>query len=77
MDAAAWLRSVEDSNAQIEKRQKQQDLTRFLASAKSFEELLPEAAARIADFFSAERALVYLVDGANGQLATLARLGGE
>ncbi len=62
MDGAAWIRSVEDSNTQAEKRARLAELGAFINSATGPEDLLPGAQARITDFFNADRATIYAID---------------
>ncbi len=77
MDGAAWIRSVEDSNAQAEKRARLAELSAFMNLAHSLEDLLPTAQARITEFFGAERSTMYAIDPATDQFYSIAKTGAD
>src|SRR5262245_11731102 len=74
---ATWMKDIEDSTVNLEKRTKLQELSNFILGAKGVSELLPEAQQRIVVFFGAERATVYAVDTKNNHLFSLAKTGTE
>jgi len=71
------LLSTNDPNAQLEQRKHLHLLSNFVASANSFDELLPGAQARMLELFSAERTTIFAVDTKNRQLYSLIKSGGE
>ncbi len=62
MDAATWLRQVGGESAQAEKRTQLSGLCNALAGLDSLDSLLFEGMERVAAFFTAERAAVFIPD---------------
>ncbi|MCG5051858.1 MAG: GspE/PulE family protein [Myxococcales bacterium] len=73
MDAAAWLRTVEDSAAQAQKRL--EDLATAVGEVRSRDQLMREADERLSPIFDSQRTYLYALDAASGQLVTLATVG--
>ena len=53
--------AANDPNAQLEQRRQLHLLSNFVASANSFDELLPGAQARMLELFDAERTTLSLI----------------
>jgi type II secretory ATPase GspE/PulE/Tfp pilus assembly ATPase PilB-like protein len=62
MDAATWLRQMGSESAQADKRSQLNDLCTHLASLATLDDLLFEGIERVASFFSAERAAIFIPD---------------
>jgi hypothetical protein len=62
MDAATWLRQVGGESAQEQKRTQLSELCAALAGFDSLDGLLFEGMERVAVFFAAERAAVFIPD---------------
>lgn len=75
MDAATWLKSFEDPSAQAERRARLNDLASVAHAARSLDELLAEAPARLAACGSGERALLYAADPQVAHLLALSKSG--
>ncbi len=71
------MRSTEDSAAQLDKRKRLADLSTYINTCKTIDELLPGAQMRITEFFAAERSTLYAVDAPSNQLYSLAKTGVE
>jgi type II secretory ATPase GspE/PulE/Tfp pilus assembly ATPase PilB-like protein/GAF domain-containing protein len=71
MDAAAWLRSVEDATAQTQKRL--DELDAFLRGLRALDEIYTEAAARISEMMDAERVYVFSLDQPSNKLCGMLR----
>jgi len=65
MDAATWLRQMGGDPAQTEKRTQLTELCGYVAALDSLDTLLFEGMERVAAFFSAERATVFIPDKDN------------
>jgi type II secretory ATPase GspE/PulE/Tfp pilus assembly ATPase PilB-like protein len=65
MDAATWLRQMAGDSAQPDKRAQVTELCTTLAGLPSFDDLLFEGMERVAAFFTAERAVVFIPDREN------------
>ena len=65
MDAATWLRQMGAQPAQVDKRAELTDLCAYLASLPTLDNLLFDSPERIATFFAAERAAIFIPDREN------------
>src|SRR5450759_809847 len=65
MDAATWLRQMAGESAQPDKRAQLTELCAYLAGLPSLDNLLFEGMERVATFFAAERAAVFIPDREN------------
>ncbi|MDX2021856.1 MAG: GspE/PulE family protein [Deltaproteobacteria bacterium] len=73
MDAAAWLRTVEDSAAQAQKRL--EELGSAVNEFRSREQLIRDADERLSPIFDSQRTYLYAFDAASAQLITFAMVG--
>ena len=73
MDAAAWLRTVEDSAAQAQKRL--EELGTAVGAFRSREQLIRDAEQRLSPIFDSQRTYLYALDAASNQLITFATAG--
>src|SRR5262245_22478831 len=74
MDAATWLKSLEDSGGQ-ERRSKLAELSTFVAAVKTLEELVLEAPARVSALCTAEYSVLHVLDVQSNQLFSLIKTG--
>jgi type II secretory ATPase GspE/PulE/Tfp pilus assembly ATPase PilB-like protein len=65
MDAATWLRQMGAQPAQVDKRADLTDLCAYIAGLPTLDDLLFESTERIAKFFAAERAAIFIPDREN------------
>jgi type II secretory ATPase GspE/PulE/Tfp pilus assembly ATPase PilB-like protein len=71
MDAATWLRQMGGDSAQTEKRTQLAEVSTYLGELDSLDGLLFDGMERVASFFTAERAAVFIPD-LEGQLRAVA-----
>lgn len=62
MDAATWLRQMGGESAQADKRAQLPELCAYLTKVATLDDLLFEGMERVASFFAAERAAVFVPD---------------
>jgi type II secretory ATPase GspE/PulE/Tfp pilus assembly ATPase PilB-like protein len=65
MDAATWLRQMAGESAQPDKRAQLTELCAYLAGLPSLDNLLFDGMERVAAFFGAQRAVVFIPDREN------------
>ncbi len=75
MDAATWLRSLEDPNANADKKAKVAEIAAFVSAQKNLDDALCETPMRVATLLNAERALLYVADAQANHLYALAKSG--
>jgi type II secretory ATPase GspE/PulE/Tfp pilus assembly ATPase PilB-like protein len=71
MDAATWLRQMGGQSAPADKRTQLSEVSAYLAGLDSLDGLLFDGMERVATFFTAERAVVFIPD-LEGQLRAVA-----
>jgi type II secretory ATPase GspE/PulE/Tfp pilus assembly ATPase PilB-like protein len=74
MDAATWLRQMGNDSMHSEKRARLGELCTYLGNLTSLDDLLFEAMEKVADFFGAQRAAIFVPDVDN-QLRAVAWMG--
>jgi type II secretory ATPase GspE/PulE/Tfp pilus assembly ATPase PilB-like protein len=74
MDAAMWLRQMGNDSMHAEKRARLGELCTYLGNVTSLDDLLFEAMEKVADFFGAKRAAIFVPDVEN-QLRAVAWIG--
>src|SRR5262245_34953873 len=74
MDAATWLKSLEDPGGQ-ERRARLAELATYVNAVKTLEELAFEVPARINAILNTEHSVVYALDGQARQLYSLNKVG--
>jgi type II secretory ATPase GspE/PulE/Tfp pilus assembly ATPase PilB-like protein len=74
MDAATWLRQMGNDSMRSEKRARLGELCTYLGNLTSLDDLLFEAMEKVADFFGAQRAAIFVPDVDN-QLRAVAWIG--
>ena len=62
MDAATWLRQMGKDSAQSEKRARLGELCAYLGGLTSLDDLPFDAMDRVAAFFGAQRATIFIPD---------------
>jgi type II secretory ATPase GspE/PulE/Tfp pilus assembly ATPase PilB-like protein len=62
MDAATWLRQMAGDSTPVDQRAQVTELCTYLAGLPSFDDLLFEGMERVAAFFAAERAVIFIPD---------------
>jgi type II secretory ATPase GspE/PulE/Tfp pilus assembly ATPase PilB-like protein len=65
MDAATWLKQMGNDSAQTEKRARLGELCTYLGGLTSLDDLPFEAMERVANFFGAQRAAIFIADMEN------------